>query len=145
MRIVERGSSTGPLLISECDDVALVDALVTGGRALLGSAPAVAIHDSIVDLVRTGVRGARGVGSPLSCFQLCLGSATSPGSDGIRVEGSSSVRLEGSHVVGGAFGFATCATCDTPPGRGLVVSGQALKATWDPTNLFRHNQNIPPA
>ena len=22
---------------------------------------------------------------------------------------------------------------------------QALKAKWDPTNLFRHNQNIPPA
>jgi len=22
---------------------------------------------------------------------------------------------------------------------------QALKGEWDPTNLFRHNQNIPPA
>ena len=22
---------------------------------------------------------------------------------------------------------------------------QALKDTWDPTNLFRHNQNIPPS
>jgi len=22
---------------------------------------------------------------------------------------------------------------------------QALKGKWDPTNLFRHNQNIPPA